>query len=757
MLHDIGQPDNAALIAQKIKGALAEPIEIESNVVHLTASIGYAILGDDGHDIETLVRTADQRMLEVKGSSARAAAAMASTATRQELYGPEWAPILTSLTVALRPQLPAVVDRFYEQLTASIGSNALVEALSEPEFQHLKAQQVQNLLTLMSPELTQEHHQALALRVGHVHACVGLSREDLVLDHDILHTVLRNHVNTAIHREALSLVSRRRVRDLAWQMQAFQILHTKRHELLIDIADIAWKATSLAELTRLAGARLCQHEEISGCTFGGPDKQGIFRFQSAGGKDAKHFLQDSERTSLNVLTADLRLGQGPTGRAWRSGKIEHCLNLATDLRCAPWKTLAEQSGIRSTVAVPLLGPNGHPYLVLTLLNTWPGGYASAEHKAFLTQLQSSFVLALHRVIGKDQGNHVIPYTTRLNVGKLLKSKALEMFYQPILDLRTDKMMRVEALARLRDGDRMLTPAEFFPALSNDDFLELFVQGLDQVLAWRNRWSRKGFDIPVSLNLPTTSLTDPRYYDATWQGLQVHGCPPDKLTLEVLETDEIAPGLDVSGILSRFRTLGVHLAEDDLGAGHSSLARLNTLPFDIVKIDRSIVAPCSGNSVNVLRFIYQLTRLGHSLGKTVIVEGVENADLLNATRILGVDGAQGYVIACPMPSQQFIQWMEKSGDGVMVSRETTGSLSDLATFLRWEEQLHTRIDDPCFYKVSADPALADDSQNLPRLSMVSPAAWDSLMSAALSHGMRSAEYVNARDRLFAAITTGARSP
>lgn len=114
-----------------------------------------------------------------------------------------------------------------------------------------------------------------------------------------------------------------------------------------------------------------------------------------------------------------------------------------------------------------------------------------------------------------------------------------------------------------------------------------MRGLMQALSQRNCWLRDGIDLNVSVNLPPSALSDIGYFEATRQALAESECAPDRLTLEILETDAFPPGVDVSHELKKFKTLGISLAQDDLGSGRSSLNRLREVPFDMVKIDRNI--------------------------------------------------------------------------------------------------------------------------------------------------------------------------
>ena len=231
-------------------------------------------------------------------------------------------------------------------------------------------------------------------------------------------------------------------------------------------------------------------------------------------------------------------------------------------------------------------------------------------------------------------------------------------------------------------------------------------------------------------------------------------------------------MDVAGELAKFKALGVELAEDDLGSGHSSLRRLRELPFDHVKIDRKVVSLAGQDASDVLRLIYQLTRLGHSLGKRVVVEGVEDDALLDAVTVLGVDAVQGYAIARPMPAQQLVPWLrERHAAGAPAGgaqQQQPGTLANLARLLLWEERLHLLFGDRYAYRKPAPVSVADLAGDsalrdfafdhlLRELEATFPlAAGDrgvhrSLVTAAVSHGPGSDEYGRLRGQLVQAVS------
>lgn len=754
LLHDIGGAIHVEAISEKIRAAVGECVETACGPIYTDVSIGYSIFHAEDNDIQAVIRSADQHMLEIKARRKSGRVVPTGISVEQELYGRS-ASALKELQHVLQICLPAIVEQFQEYLLTIPGADTLIRTLSDEELLHLKERHTRNLLALASPALTAEAHRESAIRAGHAHAIIGLPRESLLYGHDWLHTSIRSHVNTATHGEALSLMVRRLIRDMVWQIEAFQEVQFELQALLRAINQVAQKANSYTDLVTRVAEVLGAHDEITACAFYRPDMAGQFRYDAlCGTEEGLNYVREAEMSLEG--TAGQPPGRGATSRAWREGEIRHHVNFSTDPAVEPWRELARKHGIRSSMSIPLCHPGQLPVVVLSLYSAWPGGYSSDDHRAFAAQLQLILATAIGR-IERQSSVSSVPCRTRGHFADLLRSNALDMHYQPILDLHTGAIVKVEALARLRDGDRVLTPGEFFPGLTQEDFHELYVRGIEQSLSWRSHWLAEGHDIAIALNLPAGALGDPRYYEATQRALQQHDCPPDRLTLEILETDEVPSGIDIPVALDRLKTLGVRLAEDDLGSGYSSLSRLDALPFDIVKIDRGIVAPRDRNPMNVLRFIYQLTRLGHSLGKAVVAEGVENEELLEAIRILGVDGVQGYVISRPMSAQHMTQWLRNNSEVDLVAaalkEKQSGTLPELAKLLIWEEWFHLLQSD-----MLHPSEIPDASTGTMSNAISSPdvkAAIDlreRLVQAAVSHGMSSVEYREAREQLVMALTT-----
>ncbi|MBN3763039.1 EAL domain-containing protein [Burkholderia sp. Ac-20365] len=329
---------------------------------------------------------------------------------------------------------------------------------------------------------------------------------------------------------------------------------------------------------------------------------------------------------------------------------------------------------------------------------------------------------------------------------MLRGGALCMHYQPLLDLRACRVTKVEALARLRDGDVLFAPRQFLHALNSDDHFELYVRGLAQVLAQRNAWRRVGIDMIVSVNLPPAALGDSRYFEATRDAFAEFGCKAGELVLEILESGALPAGVETDGQIARYKRLGVALAQDDLGTGHSSLSRLRELPFDYVKIDRSIADLQNDDAADVLPFIHHLTRLGQALGKAVVVEGVEDTGLLDALRIFGVDFAQGYGIARPMPGEHLPEWIAKTGFTLSLAA-CDSRYARLAHLMVWEERL---LADAYLQSsnATARARMQTDIDAWFPFDNANARARDDLFEAARTSGIRSDAYRAARQRLIA---------
>ncbi|WP_294567406.1 bifunctional diguanylate cyclase/phosphodiesterase [uncultured Arthrobacter sp.] len=264
---------------------------------------------------------------------------------------------------------------------------------------------------------------------------------------------------------------------------------------------------------------------------------------------------------------------------------------------------------------------------------------------------------------------------------------LSLVLQPVVDLRTGEVDLLEALARVSiEGHPPMGPADFLPALAPRDVDQLFRDALEQALSHLARWDRSGRAFRVSVNLSPSTLLDPECAGWVASTLERHGIAPDRLVLELLETGAITSPVQVAA-LSNLRTLGVCLAMDDLGSGYSSLQRLSVLPFSAVKIDGALTAQLRTRPVRTLTILAMLVQMGRDLDWDVIIEGLEDAALTEAARILAPPFGQGYHLAPPLEPGDVPAWVE-----VFAPRGADGGLDTFLGALAYTWQF-TRLRSP----------------------------------------------------------------
>jgi diguanylate cyclase (GGDEF)-like protein/PAS domain S-box-containing protein len=241
--------------------------------------------------------------------------------------------------------------------------------------------------------------------------------------------------------------------------------------------------------------------------------------------------------------------------------------------------------------------------------------------------------------------------------RALEHRQLEVFYQPIVSMATGAATGVEALVRWRHPQRgLVAPIDFIPvAESTGLIVELGRQVLEQacrdVAAWRQA-GRVDDAFDVSVNLSARQLLDPDLVADVLVALDGSGLPSSNLVLEVTES-VLIDDLEASVVrLHTLKHLGVRLAIDDFGTGYSSLSYLQTLPVDVVKIDKSFIDRLEdgpeGRAV-----VSSIIELVHALGLTSTAEGVEKRGQLDVLRQLGCDTVQGYHFARPMPAHELL--------------------------------------------------------------------------------------------------------
>ncbi len=603
-------------------------------------------------------------------------------------YGPEAQALLARIQAVLPQFNDGFLARFYDGLHGREETQAILARLDSEDVARLHGKQAQHLERLLSPEISAAEHYHHAKRVGRVHEMVGIGLPTLL---DAYHRY-RQQVQDVVAACALTPAEREFFDRTLMQRVIIDVegQGVAHHDVGLEVASAisrvhrqVQEAETLPDLLQGVVEALLAVDGIVACFFLRPDARGALQIEGIGGESGRRYVESMRRQEIPFIQidADSASGQGPTGRAWRSGTIQHCVSYLRDAAVAPWREVGATLGFRSSVAVPLLDDSGQSFAVLTVCSNWPGFFVTGTRGSMLLYLQQ--VLG-HAILRCEQGA-VLPVAVRENYRQRLMGGGIEMHYQPIVDLRTGAVSHVEALARLRGADGQIhAPGSFLPALGRSDLLHLFREGLTQACGALRDWERCGPAPAMSINLPADALTQDAYRDALLQTLAREGVRPDRIQLEVLESRDPYDLDRRDASIAALQRLGVRIAQDDLGSGHSSLLRMDNTPFDVVKIDQGLVRNAARDPKRALEFIFHLTRLAHGFGVPVTVEGLEDRGLIEAVAILGADHGQGYVVAKPMTAAEFPAWHAGFRYDVDVHTPRT-PLGALAGYLIWDQQ------------------------------------------------------------------------
>ena len=255
-------------------------------------------------------------------------------------------------------------------------------------------------------------------------------------------------------------------------------------------------------------------------------------------------------------------------------------------------------------------------------------------------------------------DHTSPRKLAL-VGELrsaIEHDGLIVHYQPKVTLRDERVIGAEALVRWPHPVLGLIPPDDFVQIAEHTGLivDLTRVVLDTALAQCRAWSDQ-WGLGVAVNVSPRALLAPGFVDEVRASLTLHGVPAGMLTLEVTENSVMTDPDTAIALLQSLHDLGVRLSVDDFGTGYSSLAYLQRLPVDEVKIDKGFVMALTSNAGNTA-IVAAICNLSHSLGLSVVAEGLEDAGSRDLLRTLGCDVAQGYLISRPLPPDAVDEWL-----------------------------------------------------------------------------------------------------
>ncbi len=253
---------------------------------------------------------------------------------------------------------------------------------------------------------------------------------------------------------------------------------------------------------------------------------------------------------------------------------------------------------------------------------------------------------------------------RINMGSQLRGAVrrdeLRLHYQPKIDLASDRIIGVEALVRWQHPERgLVPPLEFIPLAEELGLIESIGQWvMERACRDAASWAQAGLgEIVVAINVAKPQFSSGRLCRQLRQALFDSGLPARRLVIELTESmlmDDVDGAL---ALMHELKSLGLTLSIDDFGTGYSSLSYLKRFPLDELKIDRSFVMDLPGGRAD-LAIVHTVIELGHSLGMSVIAEGVETEAQRDCLRRLGCDHYQGFLFSRPVSAERLVELLAR---------------------------------------------------------------------------------------------------
>src|SRR5690554_6267543 len=242
----------------------------------------------------------------------------------------------------------------------------------------------------------------------------------------------------------------------------------------------------------------------------------------------------------------------------------------------------------------------------------------------------------------------------------LENKEFELHFQPQVRIADCKVIGFEALIRWNHPHKgLLYPDAFLPSLEASHLeVPLGQWVLEEAVFQMGLWHDAGEDLSVSINISARHMMDWSFTSYLENYLQCHpAIKPEQITLEVLESTSLEDIKRASDVLARCQELGFRVALDDFGTGFSSLSYLNTLPIDLVKVDKSFVINMLNDS-NDRAIVESVIFMGQRFSHPILAEGVETFDHARALSDLGCEYMQGYGVGRPMPAGNVLEWTQQ---------------------------------------------------------------------------------------------------
>lgn len=388
-------------------------------------------------------------------------------------------------------------------------------------------------------------------------------------------------------------------------------------------------------------------------------------------KDVNDSLGHMMGDQLLIETAKMLAGNlRPTDTVARLGGDEFVVLLEDINNISDATTLADRIQRTLSTSIQL---TGHPVYITASIGIVLSvtGYQQPED----VLRDADIAMYRAKALGKDRYEIFDPamrdrIMERLKLENELRRaidrRELDVFYQPIVSLKTGRIIGLESLVRWHHPERgLVLPREFIPLAEETGLiipLDRYVlrEACRQMHEWHAQMPTEP-PLTVSVNMSGKQFTQPDLIESIELILKDTSLEPLSLNVEITESTIMVDHEYTANVLSKLQALGVQVQIDDFGVGYSSLSYLSRFPLNALKVDRTFIKLMTEDS-NYLKIVQAIVMMTHGLGMGVIAEGVETEKQLIQLNALGCEYVQGYLLAVPLDSQKVKELLVKTVTG-----------------------------------------------------------------------------------------------
>ncbi len=704
LVADVPSYSRIDRMLKSIDKVLADPLTVSDMTMTFKFSFGYSVFPDDGSDIKALMKHADialYQLKDVKGARRnwyrRWRSGEEEAIINHDVAAEPYSRRAKELLLEVEGDLRDVAGKASEEafgVFSSLIPSRFLENLAEEDSNHLYVTTQELIEQLLSSDATLEYIafatrnfcQAWTLTTGVGE--IAFKAGDTVKT-SIEYNLQGSDVPTQLISELLAVI-RARIIDLNDVQGAFSSLITHRYSDYssrpIPYRGHDWISTLSSEIES---------------TIRLPGIHGVALFVKGEGD-----LVEAALLRLPTSYDESVIKSGATGplgdRCMTLVNSAFVDSISISIPSIDRRRDHYDGGekhfdreVASAVAIPILDDRGGAVAVAILLGQIANIFETTLGSQLIASIQTRGMLVWQQAHSNTPNFRLANVS---NIKNAFNPQGVVPHFQPIVNLETGRVEKLELLSRLRlDDGSIVSPAVFLPLLNEKDLFNLLRWSSEKALETLHGLQRDGHKIGLSLNLHPATLIDPnliRWLDRFIEAAQIH---PSLLSIEILEdADETDRRLRNDNI-RRIKDLGAQLVMDDFGIGYSNIARLRELPFDVIKLDRSLISSAFFDPVKVIELIGISTTIGRDLEIAVEVEGIERVEQLEVARALIANRAQGYLFSKPIPDEEIRLLIGREGQ-FRIPSEITSELGALA--FHWEIT-HTN-------KISGRPKLQDCS-------------------------------------------------